>query len=722
MRFLNIVIVLLIALNVIGIVHAATLFEDNFDSGLGRWNLYGSPSPRIISSAAGQTNVFDNNGDSMCSSGAVTQTLITFPSEFVIESDVFLSSPNPAGCWQSASVGITQNPSPLNSGTCALEAYSNGLQFGIGYIGDACWQTPEQYRRHAYFSIAMLAEDGTSESPPPYLVADKYVNGWHDLRIVVEKDLYVSFYCDDTLIYRSQKKLAPSVLQNQRIHLGDRSSGSAGKAYHNNILVTSSSDNTIAATGGSSTDVILLPSQGIGFQGTEGPYEEDHTSQIQQLDGNWAPKMTRLPNNYYATGLDSNFWDALSVKFDTNEYDPSKYTAVLRFYAQKGSYWNTQWNHYIILKGEKNPTYQDFDYNANAVISDPDVHSIGNSGGSWFEETLPGSFWKSGSFWVTLRMWNIRIDSVELKLIPNKVPQTPFSTQSVPSAGQAIQTYQLGFDGMSFNADGKNTLNLDVNKAQNSGSTVTVYDDRVEVYQRTQYGVRITFRGDRFVRTGDKISGHVRIADFVTDPVEAPLTPGNVSGTIHAILPALTQTGMITTALDDQPDHILAEQFRMVLTQNGLQMDTVAYTFDVRKENVPKTGEAIVSLTLPESWVNLHGGKDAVRIIRVSDATGIGELIPAIYTITDTNGMMNFQGISINGTSIFGMITLKATKMKQEENPGREIQPFQQPAIMTNVGLFSWLLVSLQQNPLAGILAVVVIAGIAYMGRRKGKW
>ena len=180
-------------------------------------------------------------------------------------------------------------------------------------------------------------------------------------------------------------------------------------------------------------DETLLPSSGIGFQGSESSVVEDHTSYIQDLDGNWAPPTTLVPNNYYATGLDANYWDALSVKFDTNEYDPSEYTAVLRFYAKKGSYWNKQWYHYIILKGEKNPKYQDADW--EAVSNDPKVHSISNSGGSWFEEVLPGSYWNSGSFWVTLRMWNVKIDAVELVLIPKEPPSI---TVTSPNGGEVL--------------------------------------------------------------------------------------------------------------------------------------------------------------------------------------------------------------------------------------------------------------------------------------------
>jgi len=136
---------------------------------------------------------------------------------------------------------------------------------------------------------------------------------------------------------------------------------------------------------------------------------------------------------------------------------------------------------------------------------------------------------------------------------------------------------------------------------------------------------------------------------------------------------------------------------------------------------MPQTGSASVILTLPESWVNQHGGISAVRIIRVSETTGAAELVPAIFNGTDKKGIMNFRGISVNGTSVFGLVTLKATKAAQEKDPGLTIVPMQQPAIMTIVGIFSWLFGSLQQNP-GGFIAIVVTACAAYAGRRRGMW
>jgi hypothetical protein len=317
-----------------------------------------------------------------------------------------------------------------------------------------------------------------------------------------------------------------------------------------------------------------------------------------------------------------------------------------------------------------------------------------------------------------------RNDFWVVKLFPETsslFPTFMATTTHIPSVGQASTSYQVGFDGLSYNADGKNTLDVDLAKARRSLATVSVYADRVEIYQRAPDGVLVTFRGTGFAVQGDRVTGPVKSADLITDPVEAPLTPGIVSGSVRAVIPELTRQGTIRTTIDDRPGSSLIDQFRSVLDQNGLEYGTIAYTYDVRKSNMPKTTNASVNLTLPESWVNEHGGTSAIQIIRVSDTTGAAELLPVTYTGTDKKGMMHFEGISVNGTSVFGLITLKASKMAQENDPGLTITPMQQPAITTLVGMFRWLLASMQQNP-AGAIAIMATAGAAYAGRRKGMW
>jgi hypothetical protein len=317
-----------------------------------------------------------------------------------------------------------------------------------------------------------------------------------------------------------------------------------------------------------------------------------------------------------------------------------------------------------------------------------------------------------------------RNDFWVVKLAPeasSPFPLFPTTIPRIPSIGQATTSYQVGFDGLMYNVDGKNTLDIDLAKARRSLATVSVYQDRVEVYQRDPDGVLITFRGSTFTLQGDRISGPVTSADLVTDPVEAPLTPGTVSGSVWAVLPELTQRGTLKTTISDTPSSSLVDLFRSILEQNGLVYDTVAYIFDIRKSSMPRSANASVNLTLPESWVKQHGGTGLIRIIRISDSTGAAELLPIHYTGTDRKGMMHFEGISVNGTSVFGLITLKASKMAQENDPGLKIESGQQPAITTFVSMIIWLMASVQQNP-AGAIAVVVCACATYAGRKRGMW
>jgi len=219
-----------------------TIFEDDFSAlNLDNWSPFGSPSPRVLASVEGRNGVFDNNGDSWCDSGVVSKDTFSFlGGSFTIESDVFVRVTNKAGCWDAAVIGLTKENTPYwDHPLCPGEGYYTGLAFGIFYTGDACWATPPEKRRHAYFSISLYTEDGTGEGPGSYAInADDYINGWHNLKIVVGEDRFVSFYCDDNLIYKSKKRIHEDILLDKKIYLGQRSCGwSAGKAYHDYVKV-----------------------------------------------------------------------------------------------------------------------------------------------------------------------------------------------------------------------------------------------------------------------------------------------------------------------------------------------------------------------------------------------------------------------------------------------------------------------------------------------------
>ena len=227
---------------------------------------------------------------------------------------------------------------------------------------------------------------------------------------------------------------------------------------------------------------------------------------------------------------------------------------------------------------------------------------------------------------------------------------------AVPGLPAASAIYPVGFPGLIYNANGDGTLIIDTGAANAAGATITMYADHITVYQHHSPGVLLTFWGDDFGINNGTITGPVSRAELLTDPLNATLALGNVTGSVHAALPELIGWGNITLTISENMSTDTLNQFQDILTGNGLQLNTVAYTLDVQKVNLT-TGPANVTFTVPSSWVNEHGGKDAVMITRVSEETDKQELLNTVYEGVDTQGNMIFRGDSPNGTSLFGLVT-----------------------------------------------------------------
>jgi|GEM_PF-2403902 len=229
-------------------------FYDDFSEGLDNWTLFGDPRPQVVASAFGRTDVFDNMGDPSYNSGAVSKALVGSANGFTIESDVFVDFTNHAGCWADAGIGLTKVANPSFGSTGQNEDY--GISLVLDAIGNACWASPAEKQRHAYFVGGIYAEDGGWDSPAYLSVAaDQYVNGWHTLKVQVGADRIVKFHVDDNLIWTSAKKLHPSMMTGRNVALGWRSSGSAGKAYHDWVRVRNAGGTEIRATEVFSEDV-----------------------------------------------------------------------------------------------------------------------------------------------------------------------------------------------------------------------------------------------------------------------------------------------------------------------------------------------------------------------------------------------------------------------------------------------------------------------------------
>lgn len=165
--------------------------------------------------------------------------------------------------------------------------------------------------------------------------------------------------------------------------------------------------------------VTLKPKSATSFQ-NEGTTSTDDTNLVQDKDGFWAPSSTgTVTQDYFAAGVGDKFFDGLSLQFDVGDRSHVNYRAVLRAFVQHGSYGlfprdgDDRWDHYLTLPGQQNPDYQDVD-----PFNVPNAEVINHSTGKWIEIELSPKFWSEGVIWVTLRLWNIRVDAVELVLTP----------------------------------------------------------------------------------------------------------------------------------------------------------------------------------------------------------------------------------------------------------------------------------------------------------------
>ncbi|MCD6288394.1 MAG: hypothetical protein J7M12_04695, partial [Candidatus Hydrogenedentes bacterium] len=208
------------------------------------------------------------------------------------------------------------------------------------------------------------------------------------------------------------------------------------------LALTGTCDSSVATilVNGSSSGVHYVPGETIWSYGTdlnerppitatafqnEGTEQADILASVQDVDGLWSPAdivpTGTVTVDYYATGRDPYYFDAISLEFPGTDLDLSN--LVLKVYLQKGSASDASWEHYQLLPGQFNPTNEntyDFvylpddprDYLPNDTI--PAETTVG-----WveipFDATADPSFIESdGDIALTLRLWNWRVEAVRL--------------------------------------------------------------------------------------------------------------------------------------------------------------------------------------------------------------------------------------------------------------------------------------------------------------------
>ena len=201
--------------------------SEDFQSGeIGElWTFYGDPFSEINHSEGNPAPSFNNNGDSMWTSGIKSRETFSLKNGLTIECDVYLSC-HPRGTWVSVFVGICD---PLET-SGNNEAYSL-ISIHYSYLGELNWHQP-----HLEGMLATnICRALQSEETVSLIHMNQWLDGWHRFKIEVSPDGLCSYFVDDSLITATQA-LLPDSLENVCVFLGGRATA-WGTALHDNLEV-----------------------------------------------------------------------------------------------------------------------------------------------------------------------------------------------------------------------------------------------------------------------------------------------------------------------------------------------------------------------------------------------------------------------------------------------------------------------------------------------------
>lgn len=207
---------------------AGVLFDDDFSGPLREgWILFGEPLPILSDSTGLPAPSFDNNGDSMYDSGAMSRGSWDCSEGLVVECDMYITS-NQRGAWIAGTIGLIEAETAVygQDGIASMVA-----RLSYNYAGEANWSCPHL---QGQMVTSVYSPDGEKDECERLHFND-YLDSWHRYRIVVEMDRTVSFFVDDLLLFHSESTLTRDIGA-LSVVLGNRS-GSWGRVFHDNLLV-----------------------------------------------------------------------------------------------------------------------------------------------------------------------------------------------------------------------------------------------------------------------------------------------------------------------------------------------------------------------------------------------------------------------------------------------------------------------------------------------------
>lgn len=259
---------------------------------------------------------------------------------------------------------------------------------------------------------------------------------------------------------------------------------------------------------------------------------------------------------------------------------------------------------------------------------------------------------------------------------PLSTPVLPAQTgQPGPSVcrDEVSRNYTAGLSGLVYNADGNQTLDLDIGKARAAGATVTVSTDHIDVYYRnaSEYlvspdpssidpdrnrpsGILLRFLSDTAdIQNATRITRPVKNAELWTDPLRANLSTGPFSGSVHAIPAHILPASAINVTISRCIPEETLEKVRYLSAENNLTLENTVYLMNVTWTGVPDARVADVTLTLPPSWMEVVQEPALVHIAGISLPNGKTGLAHPVVSALEPDGSGRFQGVSPDGASRF---------------------------------------------------------------------
>lgn len=255
--------------------------------------------------------------------------------------------------------------------------------------------------------------------------------------------------------------------------------------------------------------------------------------------------------------------------------------------------------------------------------------------------------------------WSLHQISHSAEVQPTVLPvlpqpsARPVQPQQPSCENEVFGNYTAGFRGLLYNADGSNTLDMNISTARAAGAAITIEPDHIDAYPPGLPGLVLRFRVD--TSAGANLAGiekNVTGAELRTGPLVGNFTTGTFSGSLHAVPARILPRSTINVALTTCIPEPVRETVRILSSQNNLALKDIPCMMNVTTTDLTETAPAEVSMTLPASWVEQQGGTGSIHIARISHETGSPELLNAVFTGRDT-GAMTFRGDSSRATGLF---------------------------------------------------------------------